>query len=109
VAGYKYGQHPDRGRPVRDPVKNHASLHFNELADGLMMFAPLFWPISKDGRLLHVIPDATVREAWGLLREIGQFHMQPQEFSSQQEYSAAVTKMHEKLLRYGQLAEQVCG
>jgi hypothetical protein len=84
-------------------------LHFDELADGLLMFAPLFWPATNpDGTLHHVIPDAVVREAWGLLCEVGQFNMQPKEFSSREEFSAAVCSMHEKLIRYAELAEQVC-
>ena len=104
-----FAAHPSKNRPVLDPVKNVGSMHLDELAECLTLYAPLFWPVCDgNGQVLsHVVPDEYVREAWGLLRDVGLFNMQTHQFNTQQEFEAAVQEMQDKLIAYGKLAEQV--
>jgi hypothetical protein len=109
ASGYKYGLHPQKNRQVRDPVKYKASLHFDELSDALLLYAPLFWPVCDEAgnSLKDVVPDQHVREGWRLLVEFGRFQMQDHSFNSQAELEAAALQAHQAIIDYGKLCEQV--
>lgn len=110
VKGFARGLHPQKNRPVRDPVKHKAGLMFEEVAEGLLgIFAPLFWPVlDAMGRVkLEIFPDPYIKQAYGCLRRYAQFHLSDHDFSSQAELAAAADAAQNELLSYGKLAQQV--
>ena len=102
--------HPQTNRPLRNPVKYHAGMHMDELADGVRgLFALLFWRTTTagSGQPQDVLQDPEVKKAWGHLRRFACFHLAEHTFASQQQLEAAVDEAQQELLDYCKLAEQV--
>lgn len=110
VQGFADGLHPQCNRPLRDLVKYHSSLHMDELADGIRgLFAPLLYSGTgpQGQQLCAILHHPEVKKAYGHIRRFAVFHLTEQQFSSREEYEAAVDEAHRELLEYCKLAEQV--
>jgi hypothetical protein len=102
--------HPQTNRPLRNPVRYHAGMHMDELADGVRgLFALLFWRTraAGSGLPLEVLHDSEVKKAWGHLRRFACFHLAEHAFASQMQLQEAVDAAQQELLEYCKLAEQV--
>eukprot|EP00884_Botryococcus_braunii_P004816 jgi/Botrbrau1/14335/Bobra.0222s0006.2 len=96
--------HPSFGSESRDIVQHLKTFKIEECARWLLNVLPLILPPLPDGE--QIVEDPHIRKFIGLLLRLGEFHWSQNCFSSEEEFSAAVTQSAMQLLRLGKLLEQ---